>query len=91
MQATAGWSHKICTSCGVPQYPQMSPVCIALVENQSHSQALLVRQPRHPPGMFSCLAGFIDMGKTHVGLAMVIVDNEARILPVLTLAFELPL
>ncbi|KAF4524647.1 hypothetical protein B566_EDAN013756 [Ephemera danica] len=64
LRAAAGWSHKVCSSCRTPQYPQMSPVSIALVEDQSHEQALLVRQPRHPPGMFSCLAGFIDMGES---------------------------
>ncbi|XP_059481012.1 NAD(P)H pyrophosphatase NUDT13, mitochondrial-like [Neocloeon triangulifer] len=60
----AGFSHKVCPSCDTPQYPYTAPVGIALVENQEHSQVLLVRQPRHPPGMFSCLAGFVDAGES---------------------------
>jgi hypothetical protein len=27
-------------------------------------QVLLIRQPRYPPGMFSCVAGFVDAGET---------------------------
>jgi len=64
MQPKAGHSHKLCTNCGTPQYPYTAPVGIALVENEQHSEVLLVRQPRHPPGMFSCLAGFVDSGET---------------------------
>ena len=25
---------------------------------------MLIRQPRYPPGMFSCVAGFVDAGET---------------------------
>ncbi|CAB3369221.1 Hypothetical predicted protein [Cloeon dipterum] len=64
VKPAAGHSHKVCTNCDTPQYPYTAPVGIALVENEDHSQVLLVRQPRHPPGMFSCLAGFVDAGES---------------------------
>lgn len=62
LRPRASWNHKMCDACGTPSYPYTSPVGIALVENSDHSQALLVRQPRHPIAMFSCLAGFVDPG-----------------------------
>jgi hypothetical protein len=73
MQAKAGHSHKMCTSCKTPQYPYTAPVGIALVENEQHSEVLLVRQPRHPPGMFSCLAGFVDAGINYILLLRILI------------------
>lgn len=40
---------------------QMSPVVITLVSNGS--RCLLARQPSFPPGMFTALSGFCDLGK----------------------------
>lgn len=42
-------------------YPQMSPVVIALVHDGS--RCLLGRQASFPPGLYSALAGFCDMGE----------------------------
>lgn len=39
----------------------MSPVVITLVSNGS--RCLLARQPSFPPGMFTALSGFCDLGK----------------------------
>ncbi|CAL4151047.1 unnamed protein product [Meganyctiphanes norvegica] len=59
----AGCSRKCC-GCGMVHYPSSSPVGIVMVTDPSHEHALLVRQPRHPPGMYSCVAGFSDVGET---------------------------
>lgn len=37
---------------------------ITLIEDELHSKVLLVRQSRHPPGMYSCVAGFIEPGES---------------------------
>ena len=62
---TAG-SRVTCSnqSCGVIFYPPTSPVGIVLVASSNHSHVLLVRQPKYPVGMYSCIAGFVDMGET---------------------------
>jgi NADH pyrophosphatase NudC (nudix superfamily) len=43
------------------QYPPIYPVAITRVLNHSRDKCLLVRQPRHPKGMYSCVAGFMVM------------------------------
>lgn len=43
----------------------MSPVVITLVSDGS--RCLLSRQPSFPPGMFSALSGFCDVGKVASG------------------------
>lgn len=43
-------------------YPQMSPVVIALVHDGK--RCLLGRQASFPPGLYSALAGFCDMGES---------------------------
>ena len=50
--------------CGLVFYPPTSPVGIVLVTSLAHSHVLLVRQPKYPVGMYSCVAGFVDMGET---------------------------
>jgi len=57
-------STRTCYSCGTIHYPTLSPVGIATVSEPSNSKLLLVRQSRHPKGMFSCIAGFVDSGET---------------------------
>jgi len=59
-------SRITCTNdkCGVIFYPPTSPVGIVLVTSSDHSHVLLVRQPQYPVGMYSCVAGFVDMGET---------------------------
>ena len=37
---------------------------IVLVESPDSSEALLVRQPSYPEGMYTCVAGFVDVGET---------------------------
>ncbi|XP_048381177.1 peroxisomal NADH pyrophosphatase NUDT12 [Stegostoma tigrinum] len=45
-------------------YPRVDPVVIMLVIHPDGNSCLLGRQERYPPGMFSCLAGFIEPGET---------------------------
>ena len=33
------------------------------VANESNDKLLLVRQPRHPVAMYTCIAGFLDAGE----------------------------
>lgn len=57
-------SSRSCSDCGSVYYPHLSPVGIVLVAASDHSKVLLIRQPRYPPGMFSCIAGFVDVGES---------------------------
>jgi len=50
-----------CEACGHRTYPRNSPCIITLV---THGESLLLaRSPRHPPGRYSTLAGFIEPGE----------------------------
>ncbi|KAJ0012224.1 hypothetical protein NQD34_013199 [Periophthalmus magnuspinnatus] len=54
-------SQRFTEGSKVIHYPQMSPVVIALVHDGS--RCLLGRQASFPPGFYSALAGFCDMGE----------------------------
>jgi NAD+ diphosphatase len=56
-----GWSRR-CPSCGAEHYPRVDPVVIMLAEHRG--QLLLGRQPHYPPGRYSALAGFVEVGET---------------------------
>ncbi|XP_068944222.1 NAD-capped RNA hydrolase NUDT12 [Petaurus breviceps papuanus] len=45
-------------------YPRVDPVVIMQVLHPDGNKCLLGRQKRFPPGMFTCLAGFIEPGET---------------------------
>ncbi len=49
-----------CHACGHRNYPRISPCIITLVT--SGEAMLLARSPRFPPGRYSTLAGFIELG-----------------------------
>lgn len=51
-------------ACGSVFYPPTNPVGISLIAASDHSKALLIRQPMYPPGMYSCVAGFVDPGES---------------------------
>jgi len=59
--AMAGWQRD-CAACGAHHFPRTDPVVIMLVTRGD--DLLLGRSPGWPPGMFSCLAGFIEPGET---------------------------
>ncbi|NXM02106.1 NUD13 protein, partial [Tyrannus savana] len=61
-QKNPAGSKRVCQASGITYYPQVSPVVITLVSDGS--RCLLARQPSFPPGMFTALSGFCDVGKT---------------------------
>lgn len=60
----AGWGRK-CPSCGSEHFPRVEPVVIMLAEHAG--QLLLGRQPMFPPGRYSALAGFLEVGESIEG------------------------
>ncbi len=63
---------KECSECGILSYPRISPAIIVLV--QRGDKLLLARSHRHPQGLFSVLAGFVEPGETLEGA----VEREIR-------------
>ncbi len=64
--AEAGHQRR-CTdpSCSAVQFPRTDPVVIMLVHREG--RVLLgraVREHRYPPGLFSCLAGYVEPGES---------------------------
>lgn len=57
----AGWSRS-CGACSAEHYPRVDPVAIMLAEHDG--RLLLGRQPHYPPGRYSALAGFVEVGET---------------------------
>lgn len=51
-------------SCKKRIYPRVDPVVIMLVIDQENDRALLSKQSRFVPRMWSCLAGFIEPGES---------------------------
>jgi NAD+ diphosphatase len=56
----AGWK-RLCPACKAEHFPRTDPVVIMLIVDGD--QCLLGRSPRFIPGMWSCLAGFIEPGE----------------------------
>jgi NAD+ diphosphatase len=61
VSAQAGW-RRDCESCGAQHFPRTDPVVIVLVTHED--SCLMGRQKQFPPGMYSCLAGFVECGET---------------------------
>jgi NAD+ diphosphatase len=57
----AGWARK-CPHCGAEHFPRVDPVVIMLAE--LGERVLLGRQPPWPPGRYSALAGFLEVGES---------------------------
>jgi NAD+ diphosphatase len=57
---------KKCPACGLTVYPRLSPAIIVAVVRRFEEgpRLLLARSHRHPSGMFSVLAGFVEPGET---------------------------
>lgn len=51
-----------CKSCNHRAYPRISPCIIVAIRKDK--QILLARSKRHPEGMYSVLAGFVEAGET---------------------------
>lgn len=58
----AGGFRRECGACGLHHFPRTDPVAIMLVRRGD--ACLLGRGPHFKPGMYSCLAGFIEPGET---------------------------
>lgn len=58
---SGGWRRE-CPACGALHFPRTDPVAIMLVT--LGDRCLLGRQARFAPGMWSCLAGFVEPGET---------------------------
>jgi NAD+ diphosphatase len=56
-----GWKRE-CPSCKTEHFPRTDPVVIMLVT--SGDKCLMGRQKHFPPGMWSCLAGFVEVAET---------------------------
>jgi len=63
VMCVSGSSAK-CSSCSSVFYPSTSPVGIVSISDPVRDSLLLVRLPRYPAGMYSCIAGFLDPGET---------------------------
>ncbi len=61
-RASVGGSRRECDHCKRHHFPKLEPVVIMLVTDGD--RCLLGRQARFPPGMYSCLAGFAEIGET---------------------------
>ncbi len=59
-----GGLRRDCPNCGAQHFPRTDPVVIMLVVDLAGDRALLARQTRFPPGMYSALAGFMEPGET---------------------------
>ena len=57
----AGW-RRYCQACSSSHFPRTDPVVIMLIS--SGDKCLLGRSPHFRPGMYSCLAGFVEPGET---------------------------
>jgi NAD+ diphosphatase len=57
----AGWRRQ-CAACKTDHFPRTDPVVIMLVIDGE--RCLLGRQSRFAPGMWSCLAGFVEPGES---------------------------
>ncbi|MFP5077833.1 NAD(+) diphosphatase [Rhizobium sp. YIM 134829] len=64
MEAKAGGYRRACTACGHLAFPRTDPVVIMLTIDVERDLCLLGRSPHFPPGMYSCLAGFLEPGET---------------------------
>ena len=51
-------------------YPRIDPVAIVLCVSADGERVLLGRQAAFPPGMFSCIAGFVELGESAEAAAL---------------------
>jgi len=63
-EARAGGYRRYCAACAKEFFPRTDPVVIMLAVDERNDRCLLGRSPHFRPGMFSCLAGFVEPGET---------------------------
>jgi NAD+ diphosphatase len=61
-EGAPGERARRCPACGLLAFPRLAPAVIVLVERGD--RILLARGRNLPPGMHSCLAGFVEPGET---------------------------
>ena len=61
-QPRAGGYKRVCPSCGAEHFPRTDPVAIMLAVTRD--RCLMGRGRHFAPGMYSCLAGFVEPGET---------------------------
>ena len=59
---SGGERARTCPSCGLSQFPRLSPAIIVSVERGD--EILLGRSKHFPPGIYSVLAGFVEPGES---------------------------
>jgi len=59
-----GGYRRYCAACAKEFFPRTDPVVIMLTVDEKNDRCLLGRSPHFRPGMFSCLAGFLEPGET---------------------------
>nr|WP_316651324.1 NAD(+) diphosphatase [uncultured Gellertiella sp.] len=64
MSAQSGGYKRACAACGHLVFPRTDPVVIMLTIDVERDLCLLGRGPHFTPGMYSCLAGFVEPGET---------------------------
>jgi NAD+ diphosphatase len=82
----AGWLagsqdawKRVCPSCGAEHFPRTDVVAITAVSSPDGQRCLLGRQKSWPPGLYSCLAGFLEPGESVAeGVAREVLE-EARV------------
>ncbi|MEM8553140.1 MAG: NAD(+) diphosphatase [Pseudomonadota bacterium] len=79
VMASAGMRRE-CKACGAHHFPRTDPVVIMLAVDIERDRCLLGRQTRFPPGVYSCLAGFMEPGETIEAAVRREVYEEAGIL-----------
>ena len=57
-----GTAARVCPNCGLRHYPRISPVIMVLIYRDR--EILLARNQRNPNGVFSAVAGFVEVGET---------------------------
>jgi NAD+ diphosphatase len=61
-QLSADELAKICSACKALTFPQISPAMLVLIWRDD--EILLARSPHFMPGIYSILAGFVEVGET---------------------------
>lgn len=61
-----GGRSRRCPRCGETAYPRVAPAMMVLIKRDTPAgrELLLARSPRFPAGMFSALAGFVEISES---------------------------
>lgn len=77
LQAQKNAPEKKCLSCQQDFFPRFSPAVMVLI--QKENQLLLARSAHFSPGVYSAIAGFVDLGESAEMAAMREVKEELGI------------